>query len=596
MIGTEPVAHSAGRLVIVEDEAILALDLQRHLTRAGFDVRGVAADSEAALAMVEAERPDLVLMDIRIQGPRDGIETAAALRARFDVPVVYLTAHSDPKTIERAQLTEPMGYLLKPFKKPDLQNVVTIALARSSSERKLRRREEALRVTLSCIGEAILTTDPEGRVTYLNLAAEQLVGRLSPEAMNQPLGEVLALRAGDGGPMGEEPVFSAQTHGRVQFESTLAGPSGARSLAGTAAELRHGTTSFGVVLALRDLTDLLLARKQLEFAERLSSLGTLAAGVAHEVNNPLSAVINNLEYALTGVLSAPTRQALAEAADGAHRVARIVGDLHSLARPQTEPLRLIEPGEVIGSALAFTRGQWRGVAGVVLQLQAAPPVMAAPARLAQVFVNLIINAVHAMQATGGPHLLTLTSSTNGRGEAVLTVSDTGAGIPEALRERIFEPFFTTKPTGQGSGLGLAVSRAIVESQGGVLGVDRGPGGVGTSFWVVLPGAKAALPQRPPLRAWWVGERCAQSEVLLAQAQGVVLTGREQGPEMLLAHHAPEVVLLTAASTVMMLPELEARVLRIGAAPPPAGVMCLREPFDVGALRAFIRREWPGPKA
>ncbi len=102
----------AGRLVTVEDEGILARDLERSLTGAGFDVRGVAIDSEAAFAMVAAEHPDLVLMDIRLHGPRDGIETAAALRERFDVPVVYLTAYSDPKTMARAQQTEPMGYLL----------------------------------------------------------------------------------------------------------------------------------------------------------------------------------------------------------------------------------------------------------------------------------------------------------------------------------------------------------------------------------------------------------------------------------------------------------------------------------------------------
>ena len=201
-----------------------------------------------------------------------------------------------------------------------------------------------------------------------------------------------------------------------------------------------------------------------------------------------------------------------------------------------------------------------------------------------------------MQAASGTHLLTVSSSTNERGEAVLTVSDTGVGIPEGLRERIFEPFFTTKPTGSGSGLGLAVSRSIVENQGGTLAIASGPGGVGTSFRVVLPGAMGALPQKPPLLAWWVGDRCAQSEAL----GGRVLTGREAELGKLFEESAPEVVLLAVPEAgsigLRLLPELDARALRVGEGQPPAGVMCLRQPFDVSALRAFIRREWPGPKA
>ncbi len=575
------------RLVIVEDEGILALDIQRHLVGAGFDVRGVAADSESAIALVEAEKPDLVLMDIRIQGELDGIETAAALRARFDVPVVYLTAHSDAKTMERAQLTEPMGYLLKPFKKPDLQNVVTIALARSANERALRRREQALSVTLSCIGEAIVTTSENGRVTYLNLAAEALSGCGSDVARNQPLGDVLRLRAPDGELLGEQPHDDALKSGRVEFQSTL----GSRSLAGTAAELRLGATSFGAVLALRDLTDLLLARRQLEFAERLTSLGTLAAGVAHEVNNPLSVVISNVDYALEGALAPEIREALAEASDAAQRVAHIIGELRSLSRPQTEPVQLLEPGEVVGSALSFTKGEWRGVTGVCLDLQPLPAVFAAPTRLAQVLVNLIINAVHAMQGVQGPHLLSISTGTTEQGEPVVTVSDTGVGIPEAVRERIFEPFFTTKPTGKGSGLGLAVSRSIVENQGGRLEVASGPAGKGTSFRLVMPAANRPAAVAAPLRAWWVGAPGEASEALGARAfsaDELVAQPKTELPEVFLLAMDEE----AARALRARVPETENRSVRVGGEP-SLGSVVLRQPFDVRTLTAFVRRSSPG---
>ena len=596
MISAATQAPTTRRLVIVEDESVLALDIERHLTRAGFDVRGVAADSEEAVRLVERERPDLVLMDIRLQGARDGIDTAAELKERFDVSVVYLTAHSDPKTMERAQRTEPMGYLLKPFKKPDLQNVVTIGLARSHSERTLRRREEALRITLSCIGEAIFTTDAGGTVTYLNEAAEQLVGPLPSASLAQPLSVLVPLRSSDGGALPDKAVRDALAHGRVELEGTMARADGPRSVVGTAAALRQGALSFGVVVALRDLTELLLARRQLEFAERLGSLGTLAAGVAHEVNNPLSVVLSNLHFALTSsdVLPAEVREALADAQDGALRVSRIIGELRTFSRPQAEPLRPHDLAGALSAALHFTRAHWRTTAGVVLDLQAVPPVMASPTRLAQVFVNLIINAVQAMQSLPAQgHSLRCSTSTDARGRAVLALSDTGPGIPEALRQRIFEPFFTTKPEGQGTGLGLAVSRSIIEQHGGHLEVGSGPGGVGTTFTVVLPSGQREAPAAP-LRALWVGLPCAESDAL-ARAGATVLPPADLARvQEAVAEGRPEVTLLALPEAEARLlgahwPEPESRLLRVGDEEPEPGMVSLRRPFDVGALTAFVRR-------
>ncbi len=596
MIQLHSNTSSSRRLVIVEDEGILALDLERHLSGAGFDVCGVAADSEEAMRLVERERPDLVLMDIHLQGKLDGVETAAALRERFDVSVVYLTAHGDATTIERAQRTDPMGYLLKPFKKPDLQNVVTIALARSHSERRLRRREQALSTTLSCIDEAVLTTDISGNITYINRAGEELVGRPAAQTVQRSLHDVMPLRSGDGTALAQGLVADARTHGRVQLQAQLAQPEGTRTVVGTAASLKQGEADFGVVVALRDLTELLNARRQLEFAERLSALGTLSAGVAHEVNNPLAVVLANLNFALgsDGITDPEVKEALGEAHDAAKRVAHIVRELQAFARPQAEQLLAIDPRTTLSSALSFTRTHWRRVCGVVLELGALPPVLAAPTRLSQVFVNLIINAVHAMEEHGtGPHTLTLTTGTNERGEAVLTVSDTGPGIPEELRLRVFEPFFTTKPRGRGTGLGLAVSRNILESFGGKLSIATGPGGRGTSFSIVLPATVAA--ERPAVpRVLWVGPQGAEGEALVKSGRArAIAADDEAGLRALLGEHTSELVLLAVGADKVrelraLLPEFEAKALLVGEAEPPVGVMCLRQPFDPNALATLVR--------
>src|SRR6266545_2937465 len=132
---------NARSILIVEDEGIVAKDLQQTLGELGYDAFAVAFSAEDAIARASERCPDLVLMDIRIKGGRDGIATAEILKARFGVPVVYLTAHADEGTIERAKKTEPFGYLLKPVKAAELRSVIEVSLYKHEMERRLKHRE-----------------------------------------------------------------------------------------------------------------------------------------------------------------------------------------------------------------------------------------------------------------------------------------------------------------------------------------------------------------------------------------------------------------------------------------------------------------------
>ena len=129
------------KVLIVEDENIIAMELEQQIKQLGYTVIGPVASGEAALKNAEIARPDLVLMDIRIQGPADGIETAQAIRYRFDIPVIYLTAHADQTTIERAKMTEPLGYLLKPWREHELQAAITMALHKHKTNKALEQRQ-----------------------------------------------------------------------------------------------------------------------------------------------------------------------------------------------------------------------------------------------------------------------------------------------------------------------------------------------------------------------------------------------------------------------------------------------------------------------
>ena len=134
---------AAARIIVVEDESLIALDLRSTLIGLGYDVPEPASTCEEALALAEETRPELVLMDIRIDGPTDGIDTAHQLRDRLGIPVIFLTAFADEQILRRAQEVQPLGYLIKPYKKPELHNTIEIALYRLRAERQ-KEREDAL--------------------------------------------------------------------------------------------------------------------------------------------------------------------------------------------------------------------------------------------------------------------------------------------------------------------------------------------------------------------------------------------------------------------------------------------------------------------
>ncbi|MDP7741609.1 MAG: response regulator, partial [Lentisphaeria bacterium] len=178
-------------IVIVEDEPIVAMDIKRCLKQLGYQVAAVAASSEDAVQQVVDNRPDLVLMDIRLKGDIDGIETAWRVRQRFNVPIVYLTAHSDPETLERAKFTEPYGYILKPYEDRDLHTTIEMALHRFHKVTEIVDNERSLKMILRSIGDAVIATDSYGYVTYMNAVAEVVTGLRRSDAVGRKMCDVL---------------------------------------------------------------------------------------------------------------------------------------------------------------------------------------------------------------------------------------------------------------------------------------------------------------------------------------------------------------------------------------------------------------------
>ncbi len=250
---------AAARIMIVEDEQITASDIAETLQHLGYSVTAVVASGAEAIRKAEESAPDLVLMDIRIKGEIDGIETAQEMRQRFDIPVVYLTAHADEHTLARAKLAEPLGYLVKPFQQPELQASIQMALHKHQMDRQARAREDWLAATLSAIEEGIIGVDSMGVVSYLNPAAEEWTGWKQAEARGQNIAEVFkVIDSHDRQPL-ENLVTPALREGVVSelpHHALLMARNGMeRPVAGSVAPIRdpQGRVA-GVVLAFGNLS------------------------------------------------------------------------------------------------------------------------------------------------------------------------------------------------------------------------------------------------------------------------------------------------------------------------------------------------------
>jgi signal transduction histidine kinase len=238
-------------------------------------------------------------------------------------------------------------------------------------------------------------------------------------------------------------------------------------------------------------------QEQLMLSERLSSLGMLAASVAHEINNPMASLMMNLRFALDAVPGQPLtedgQQALREAMECSERIRDIIQDIKVFSRPDEQAMNPTDVHRVLDSSLRMARNHVFHRARLTKDYQEVPRVHGSEARLGQIFLNLIINAAQAIpEGHRDEHEIRVTTCREADGGVRVEIRDTGTGIPPELHERIFEPFFTTKPVGVGTGLGLSICRRLIAEMGGSMGVESTPG-QGSMFWLRLREAGQHVP-------------------------------------------------------------------------------------------------------
>ena len=261
------------RIMVVEDEGIIAEDIQESLLEMGYNVTSVISSGEEALQRVEQERPDLVLMDVVLQGDMDGIEAARRIRSRMNVPIIYLTAYTDAKMLERAKATEPFAYMIKPFRERELHTNIEMALFKHELDRRLRESQEWFSGILDSMGHAVIAADRSAAVRFMNPMAQRITGWSVDEAAGRPLGEVFVASDDKTGASIDDLVVRVIERGKTislsDLYNTLTTRDGStRIIDAGAAPVRDARgTVIGMVIVWCDVTD----RKRAE--EHLLRLG-----------------------------------------------------------------------------------------------------------------------------------------------------------------------------------------------------------------------------------------------------------------------------------------------------------------------------------
>ena len=284
------------RIMLVEDEKVVAADIEECVKSLGYEVVGAAATGTEALRLAVKTMPDLVLMDIKLRGVLDGIDVAGALYDQLKIPVVYLTAHADAEILERAKLTAPSGYVLKPFDDRTLRTAIELAFDRHHRERHLIEGGQRLATAIGSIDEAVIVAGESGQVALMNRVAEALTGWTQAEALGKPVDEVFTiLNARTGAPQAS-PVGRVFREGAaigLGDDVLLLGRHGAREpIQGSATPVRDGETqAVGVCLLFRAASqraaDEPWGATNHGSANRLQILGRLTATVAQKFTSLL---------------------------------------------------------------------------------------------------------------------------------------------------------------------------------------------------------------------------------------------------------------------------------------------------------------------
>lgn len=540
---------AGAKILIVEDEGIAALSIQRRLESLGYPAPDIALSGEEALEKVAAKQPDVVLMDIMLHGEIDGVMAAEQIRSRYDIPVIYLTAYTDEDTLRRAKITEPYGYIVKPSRDRELQITIDMALYKHKIELETRDREKWFSTTLRSIGDGVIATDRDGLIKFMNATAERLTGWTQAELFNAKLTDVYKAINKDTRQQAENPVTKALTSGTYvglanhtvliardgketpidQSAAPIKGDKGdvvgvilvfhdvtererveeELRQANEGLERRVAERTADLALTNKNLTDEIEQRRQAEYklAERNLELenATMAkhrflATMSHELQTALNNIIS-FAGTLLGKEPWPLSEHQMKQAQMIHGSAQhlqsLIYYLLDLAKIESGKVEMmtepVDVTEVLREVVGITKpvALRKGLKFTDNIPEKEVIVLTHRRAVSHILLNLIDNAIKFTKI-GSVHLHLAQRNTDGRLITEFSVVDTGDGIVEKNQKSISEAFAQMEGGGgtirprEGTGLGLHLSQKLGKLIGGEISL-KSAYGKGSTFTLTLGG-------------------------------------------------------------------------------------------------------------
>ncbi|MCK4263781.1 MAG: response regulator, partial [Candidatus Aminicenantes bacterium] len=510
------------QILIVEDERIVASDIRQSLLRLGYAVPAIISFAEEAIIKAEEIHPDLVMMDIVLKGKMDGIEAAAAIQSRFNIPVVYLTAHTDNNTLERAKRTEPFGYIHKPFEERELFTTIEIAIIKHKTENLLKESEEKYHTLYSSMNEGICLQEiihnksgkaVDYKIIDVNPAFESITGLERENVVERKVSElyktdklpcldIYAKVAASGKPQSFETYVPAiKKHLRIsafspakgKFATLLTDITARKKAEQVLQEARNELelqawglkkTNEGIKILYKELEE---KKEQAEKANQAKS--DFLANVSHEIRTPMNAIIGFANILADTTLNVVQKDYVKTIKESGNVLLALICDILDISKIEAKKIKLenidFDLENLVESVVKIVSPKLKNRAvELYYRFEKNMPTSfnGDPTRIRQILLNLLSNAIkftkkgEIVVSVGlGKAVYEQTASEDKTQVLQFSVKDTGIGISKGKQKTIFDAFTqadssTTRKYG-GTGLGLAITRALVNEMRGEIRVE-----------------------------------------------------------------------------------------------------------------------------
>ncbi|MBN2508721.1 MAG: response regulator [Spirochaetales bacterium] len=543
------------RVLIVEDESIVAIDISARLETLGYIVAGCVMSADEALSDFGEFDPDLVLMDIHLKGRMDGIEAAEIIQREHGTPLIFITAYADKDTLARAKITQPFGYILKPFQERELMITIEMALYKHGLEKKLHEKEMLLSATLGSINDGIVTIDNDGNILYQNKIAQTILGPL------HHCTDIFTC-------LEDREIFGSDKFITFAKFSNIPVHVSVNNLGGQKMQ----------VVVVRDYSDIVNSEAQLirakKMAEEVSEAkSNFMANMSHELRTPLNSIIGMTDLVLESIDDHDLREYLTISRHASESLLSLINSILDFSKIEAGKMDLhytpFDLDEVIENAMRKVAAE-AAKKNIELWSNLAVPLSSTyigdPKRVFQILLNIVSNAVK-FTSHGFIHITrSIFTDSDKATEFEIRVTDSGVGIAQEKIGSIFDAFTQqddsyTRRHG-GTGLGLAIVKNLLGLMGGSIVVSSRPG-QGSEFVIRVGfdkhGPKENLHFADNFHVWLASEKEYISGYIRDCAASMGAIVHELPPDMISAVTLPEegIHVLIAESAVLSRESIQA---------------------------------------